>query len=469
MKKLFISALSMLAVAMGFTACTSDDDVTSTPDTPKLITVYATTEQPSATRTSLNVDEGSETDGYEVLWSEGDQIRIVSATTYADFTLKTESANKSTGKFEGSLTFNDNEVYSAYYPTTYYDNENRKTIWPASQTYVANNIPLGVPMKATFTYSGEEPSISFKNEGGILRLNLKGEANVTSITISATDLDAITLSCGTVVPLNTTTATPFYIAVPGADDPGTAYSGLKIVITDDAGKTCTKTANVSVTVQRSMITDINLTASSFKAPARGKTYAADPGCDVNWVQLWEGGPKFAEYNVGATSVTEYGGYYTWISDITHPFYTDNEYCYYGPYWTVGNNLEGIDDNAIKLWGTNWRTPTIEELTALFNNCDSEWTDSYNDSGIKGRIYTGKGDYSSNSVFLPAAGYFSDNTTYSDTADPDDLGVTGCYWSSTSGASLPGGGCHLVCFSSGYSGATYYAPATRQSVRAVLAE
>ena len=29
--------------------------------------------------------------------------------------------------------------------------------------------------------------------------------------------------------------------------------------------------------------------------------------DVNWVQLWENGPKFAEYNVGATSVTDYGG------------------------------------------------------------------------------------------------------------------------------------------------------------------
>ncbi len=41
----------------------------------------------------------------------------------------------------------------------------------------------------------------------------------------------------------------------------------------------------------------------------GKAYATGPDCDVNWVQLWKNGPKFAEYNVGATSVTDYGGYY----------------------------------------------------------------------------------------------------------------------------------------------------------------
>lgn len=449
----------MLAVAMGFTACTSDD-VTSTPETPKQITVYATTEQPSATRTSLNVDEGDETVGYEVLWSKDDKIMLINealASIYAEFTLINDYDKKSTGEFTGSPL--DDGTYTAYYPADY-----DGTSWPTAQTYVENNIPDGVPMKAENVEVADRTvdPISFKNEGGILRLNLKGEAKVTSITISATDLDAITLSCGTGVQLDADMATPFYIAVPGADD-GTAYSGLKIVVTDDASKTCTKTAKVSVTVQRSMITDINLTASSFKAPARGKTYAAAPDCDVNWVQLWEGGPKFAEYNVGATSVTEYGGYYTWCSDINHDYYTDLYYD--GPYWTDGNLLEGTDDNAIKFWGTNWRTPTIEELTALFNNCDAEWTDNYNNSGIKGRIYTGRGDYSSNSVFLPAAGAFYWYNTYSDTDNPDDLGV-GYYWSSASGAGLGG---YLLIFGSNGQWTDRYDPLNRYSVRAVLAE
>ena len=439
----------MLAVAMGFTACTSDD-VTSTPDTPKQITVYATTEQPSATRTSLNVDEG-----YEVLWSADDKIMLINealASTYAEFTLNKDYAGQSTGEFTGSKL--NEGTYTAYYPADY-----DGTSWPTAQTYVAKNIPQGVPMKATginIDYDGTVDHISFKNVGGILRLNLKGEAKVTSITISATGLDAITLSCGTGVQLDADMATPFYIAVPGADDPGTAYSGLKIVVTDDAGKTCTKTANASITVQRSMITDINLTASSFKASTTGKAKATIGGSevDVNWVQLWADGPKFAEYNVGATSVTEYGGYYTWCTDLDH-YYNDL-------YSNDGDLLKGTDDNAIKLWGTNWRTPTIGELTALINNCNSEWTGNYNNSGIKGRIYTGKGDYSSNRVFLPAAGAFSYNN------DPPltEQGESGNYWSSTSGA---GTGCYLLCFSSGSPYAACYAPNNGYSVRAVLAK
>ena len=431
MKKLFISALSMLAVAMGFTACTSDDDVTSTPDTPKLITVYATTEQPSATRTSLNVDEGDETVGYEVLWSADDQIRIVSATTYADFTLKTESANKSTGKFEGSLTFNDNEVYSAYYPTTYYDNENRKTIWPASQTYVANNIPLGVPMKATFTYSGEEPSISFKNEGGILRLNLKGEANVTSITISATDLDAITLSCGTGVQLDADMATPFYIAVPGADDPGTAYSGLKIEITDDAGKVCTKTlkSDKTITVQRSMITDINLTASNFAFPfGQGEAAATGIG-NVRWIQLWAEGPKFAEYNYGAEKAENYGKY-----------------------------INGTNAQTNKYFGDNWRLPTTEEYEALIDNCTFEWITVSDVAGLK---VIGKDEYSSNSIFLPAAGS-------SAASSATEVGEGGYYWTSTSQSSNYD--CLTFCNLPGLDVQIIDLPGKRkQSVRYVLAE
>ena len=388
----------MLAVAMGFTACTSDDDVTSTPDTPKQITVYATTEQPSATRTSLNVDEGNETVGYEVLWSAGDKIMLINeASIYAEFTLNNDYAEKSTGEFTGSSLGND--TYTAYYPADY-----DGTSWPTAQTYVENNIPDGVPMKAenVEVADGDVSPILFKNEGGILRLNLKGEAKVTSITISATDLDAITLSCGTGVQLDADMTTPFYIAVPGADAPGTAYSGLKIEITDDAGKTCTKTlkSDKTITVQRSMITDITLTASGFKASTTGTAKATIGGSevDVNWVQLWADGPKFAEYNVGATSVTEYGGYYCWGKS------TDKDP--YESYIEGESDLTGTDDTATNLWGEKWRMPTQAELDDLLIECDIEWTNDYNGTGKKGRIYTGKGDYFENSIFLPAAGCYA---------------------------------------------------------------
>lgn len=44
---------------------------------------------------------------------------------------------------------------------------------------------------------------------------------------------------------------------------------------------------------------------------------------VNWVQLWQNCPKFAEFNVGATSINEYGGLYPWggLYDLGDDYYT----------------------------------------------------------------------------------------------------------------------------------------------------
>ena len=590
----------MLAVAMGFTACSSDDDFVSNPDQSGRIRAYATTEQESATRTALN---GDDTNGYQVFWSADDKITIGGKV----FTLD-EGVGTSTGGFELKTGEEDptaGDDVIAYYPSEY-----NGTNWPTTQTYVANNIPQGVPMKATgiSIMYGEGPMvspISFKNEGGILRLNLKGTAKVASIKISATNLtNPITLNCEiTGVELNTTTATPFHIAVPGEDE-GTAYSGLKIEITDDAGAVCTKTLknDKTITVQRSKITDITLTAGSFVTPVQttgnaeatiggvktnvkwvqlwkdgpkfaeynvnvdmtfteatkagaeyvwganwctpskeqmdellkaatstgsekvtcqyceytegdgkwgfkftgltdgytsnsvffpaqggdssggGADYwsgtadgsgawnvslhyydgdwnsywesclefnyflvrpvlketpattgtaevnesAGITGNKVNWVQLWKNGPKFAEYNVGATSATEYGGYYTWggINKNEEGIWLDDHIEGTSNLSWTGDN---ITDTATKLWGDKWRMPTEEEFDNLLAKCDVEWIDGdtkkYNNTTVTGLLCTGKDAYSSNSVFLPAAGDCVEGNVY-------DQGVCGIYWSST---------------------------------------
>lgn len=134
---------------------------------------------------------------------------------------------------------------------------------------------------------------------------------------------------------------------------------------------------------------------------------------VKWVQLWEKGPRFAEFNVGATSVTERGGYYCWGGSIDQD---QNQ-----SYNSGSDVLTGSDDTATNLWGNNWRMPTEAEFRALLANCDVVWVDNYNNSDISGRIFTGKGDYSGNSVFLPAAGYYNDLSV---------SGTSGTYWSST---------------------------------------
>ena len=113
--------------------------------------------------------------------------------------------------------------------------------------------------------------------------------------------------------------------------------------------------------------------------------------------LWKDGPKFAEYNVGVTDgkATSYGDYFTWASDI-----------------------------ASTQWGADWRMPTYTEFDNLINKCTLEKKTNFEDSGVTGWLCTGKGDYSGNSVFFPAAGL--------DMGEPmgkDDVNNKGYYWTS----------------------------------------
>ena len=190
-----------------------------------------------------------------------------------------------------------------------------------------------------------------------------------------------------------------------------------------------------------------VTTGTAKATIDGKQV------DVNWVQLWSGGPKFAEFNVGAANkkAEDYGGYYCWGSSKDK----DSN----GAYKSGTDALTGDSDTATNLWGSNWRMPTQAELQALLSNCNVTWTDNYNSTGKKGRIYTGKGAYSSNSVFLPAAGRCSYGDVYGQ-------GSIGYYWSSTPNGS---DSAYDLNFVSGGQGVNYSNRSRGYSVRAVLNE
>lgn len=201
-----------------------------------------------------------------------------------------------------------------------------------------------------------------------------------------------------------------------------------------------------------------------EAPATtGTAVATIGGNDVNvgWVQLWAGGPKFAEYNVGVTDgkAESFGGLYCWGGSIDK----DPN----GAYKDGTDALTGDDDTATNLWGNAWRMPTkdeldaLNELDALYNNtnCDVTWTYNYNGSGVQGRIYTGKGDFASNSIFLPAAGCFEDGNFQP---------MSTCfYWSSTPKNDYS----YYMYFGDGTYGANIRDTNRRTgySVRAVLAE
>ena len=197
-----------------------------------------------------------------------------------------------------------------------------------------------------------------------------------------------------------------------------------------------------------------------EAPAfpfgQGEAEATDIG-KVKWIQLWENGPKFAEYNVGAANnkAEDYGGYYCWGKSADKDVN--------GVYKEGDSALTGDDDTATKLWGSNWRMPTQAELEALLNNqnCTCIWAENYNGTDVKGLLCKGKENtaYSSNSVFLPAAGYYDKGTA-------NDQGSCGLYWSSTPNGSY--GSFKLYFCSDGpivFNGNRF----DGYSVRAVLAE
>ena len=193
-----------------------------------------------------------------------------------------------------------------------------------------------------------------------------------------------------------------------------------------------------------------------EAPVLGKTGTEKRtgDIDVNWVQLWENGPRFAEYNVGVTDgkAESYGGYYGWGMSIDKDPNAENK---------SGNDaLTGKDDTATNLWGSKWRMPTYAEFKALQDNCVAEEATV---NGVDGLKFTGKGNYAICSVFFPSAGYCNYGTVH-------DEGGRGRYWSST-----PWDSSNSSAYARYLSFSTRTNPAAGEgrfygySVRAVLAE
>jgi hypothetical protein len=181
------------------------------------------------------------------------------------------------------------------------------------------------------------------------------------------------------------------------------------------------------------------------------------------VQLWAGGPYWAEKNVGAEK-PEDSGYYFWWGDTVG--YTrsggiwndyghgDGSGYYSGVTWVSSTgqsmssspfsssscptynkvnstlqsegyidstgNLVAAHDAATVHLGAPWRMPTDAEFSALISNCTTTWITT---NGVSGRLVIGKGAYANKSIFLPAAGYGHDSSL-------DHAGSCGYYWSST---------------------------------------
>ena len=165
------------------------------------------------------------------------------------------------------------------------------------------------------------------------------------------------------------------------------------------------------------------------------------------VQLWEGGPYWATTNIGAEKPEDYGYYFWWgdtvgykrenhmwvasdgsnsnfsFSSNNTPTSNKSISTLQSEGWIVLKDgtyvLTPEHDAAQVQWGGDWRMPTKQEFDDLNSKCDWTWTPL---NGVNGYVIRGRGDYASNSIFLPLAGNVHGFTH-------NNPGLNGNYWSS----------------------------------------
>ena len=156
------------------------------------------------------------------------------------------------------------------------------------------------------------------------------------------------------------------------------------------------------------------------------------------------GLLWATCNVGADNPEDYGDYFAWgetqpkddYSWSTYQYSNGSfgnaltKYCTNSSYGYNGftdnlTNLLPEDDAATANWGGDWRMPTKEEWQELRNNTTVIWTAQ---NGVYGRLFTAA---NGNSIFLPAAGFHTDDLHYY-------AGSFGDYWSSSLNTDVPDG-------------------------------
>ena len=184
------------------------------------------------------------------------------------------------------------------------------------------------------------------------------------------------------------------------------------------------------------------------------------------VQLWKGGPYWADKNIGAEKPEDHGLYFWWgdtvgyrregnswiasdgsssnfsFSSVNMKPYDKDVSTLQSDGWVVSKDgtyvLAPEHDAAHVHLGGSWRVPTKQELEDLNKKCDWVWTTR---NGVNGFIVSGKGDYESASIFLPAAGYVNGTLL-------NNAGSDGSYWSSVPDSSYSKNSWHLY-FGSGY--------------------
>lgn len=151
---------------------------------------------------------------------------------------------------------------------------------------------------------------------------------------------------------------------------------------------------------------------------------ADPYNGHEYVDLGlPSGTKWAKYNVGANSETEYGDYYRYGFGATK---YESDAAGQGTYDGNEVPLASSADTAAQVMGGRWHMPTQAQINELINNTTYEFTAINGVSGGKFTANDGSGKY----VFFPGGGsYYNGSASIAD--KPEGHYLSSEFYASTS--------------------------------------
>ena len=211
-----------------------------------------------------------------------------------------------------------------------------------------------------------------------------------------------------------------------------------LTVSDVTEKSFDVTASRNLSGDRTAVISVSTTGQLPVRITRELTvYQENPYNGHAFVDLGlPSGLLWATCNVGASSPEDYGDYFAWGETSPKSEYSwgtykfcksgdTNENVKFSEYNFTDKRyyLDPVDDAAWVNWGGIWRMPTVDELEELYWNCNWTWTTQGGHKGYKVTSKLGR-----QSIFLPAAGYRSDNSL-------DEVNEYGFYWSSKVGPSF----------------------------------
>lgn len=311
MKKILYSVFMLATMVLA--ACSSDD--TTEPVVKRGMVLKANVEN-TDTRATITDNEGK----WKFAFATGDMVKVGNNEVESYYTFKN---NGTVFESTDALQTTKAATWCAYFPGETIDLRNQS----GEFADVANKYALA-GATASATTGSDGLTVTMKAKAAVLRIVGVKDGDCLDINVQTAEgyvsgLTAAKNSAGFKVQtsdakvslLSKQGAGVYYVVVP-AGVKISVYNGNEPLYSGDKTMSTTKADGLKAGKY------YTLTTGMTKGSAKNSL-----GEDIDWVQLWPGGPKFATQNV-AEAMT----------------------------WT--DAVKTGDDFA---WGKNWRTPTIDEV------------------------------------------------------------------------------------------------------------